>query len=112
MKRKIQTALIVLIFIVLSGCASISSPVGQGLFYTDINAPILVADSDVSFKHGLSIGKSSCRNILGLFCVGDGSIHAAVADGHITKIHYIDKRVTSSFIFITEQEVRVYGDGE
>jgi hypothetical protein len=58
----------------------------------------------------LRIGRSTCRNILGLFSFGDGSINKALVDGGITKIHYIDKHVTSVLIFMTEQETIIYGE--
>jgi DUF4097 and DUF4098 domain-containing protein YvlB len=70
----------------LSGCASVSSPVGNGLLFTSIQGPVAVTTASAASKKG-----SACAsNILGLFATGDASLKAAKANGNITTVTSVD----------------------
>jgi uncharacterized protein YceK len=75
----------------LSGCASVSSPVGNGLLFTSVQAPVAVTASSAASKSG-----SACAtNILGIVATGDASLKAAKANGNITKVTSVDHNSTS-----------------
>lgn len=90
----------------LNGCAMVQSPV-SGFAYTNVRAPVSVAQSD---EKPSRVGRASVRSILGLIALGDASIQAAADKGGITKIHHVDYEATNYFGVMSEYTVVVYGD--
>ncbi|EKF73823.1 TRL-like protein family [Alcanivorax hongdengensis A-11-3] len=72
----------------LGGCATAVSPVGNGLFFTDVSGPVTASDNAAASK----TGKACATNILGLVAGGDASITAAKEQGGITKVANVDYR--------------------
>lgn len=74
----------------LSGCAAVSSPVGNGLIFTSIQGPVTATTAAAGSKKG-----SACAsNILGLFATGNASIQAAKSNGNITTVATVDHTST------------------
>jgi hypothetical protein len=90
----------------MAGCIIVTSPVSQGLFVTDVKAPLAVTGNAEAKK----VGRSSCINVMGLGALGDASIEAAMLNGGITKIHHVDNRYFSVFFFFSKYTTEVYGD--
>lgn len=83
MKRNFA-ALMVLVLIGFTGCASIYP---TGSLYTDVKIPMeMGSDSAACPKTGVA----KANSYLSLFAVGDASIQAAAQNGGITKINTID----------------------
>ena len=92
--------------LILYGCASTSSPVGQGMIITNVYGPIAATGNVGDAK----VGYSKCVNILGLVAVGDASINAAMKQGKISKIHHVDNKFLSVLFFFTKHTTIVYGE--
>ena len=94
-----------------TGCFLASSPVGTGLFGTQVKAQgIIVENYDAKDKHHLKTGRSTCTNALGLYAFGDCSIKAAMKDGNIKKVYSVDTEINSFlFIHVTTTTI-VYGE--
>lgn len=89
--KLIRTLLTLSAAATLSGCAAVSSPVGNGLLFTSIQGPVAVTELSTASKSG-----SACAsNILGLFATGNASIQAAKSNGNITKVTTVDHKSTS-----------------
>ncbi len=70
----------------LSGCAVVSSPVGNGTLFTSTKGPITATDSVASSK----TGEACAQSILGLIVNGDASIVTAKKAGNISKVATVD----------------------
>ena len=75
MKKEISLIIVSVFAISFVGCSMVTSPVGNGILFTSIKAPIAVTPNEVSSKKG----SSSCTSVLGLVSFGDASIEAARA---------------------------------
>ena len=60
--------------------------------YTDAKGPV-AATSNVGTEEAPRVGRATAQSVLGLVGVGDASIEAAMDDGDITEIWYIDYEV-------------------
>lgn len=102
--------LLLVIFLIaplVSGCAATArSPVTGGL-YTEVDAP-LTATSNVA-EGELEVGKASATSVLGLVATGDASIQAAMENGGVTEIYYVDYNTRSILGLYAEYTVTVYG---
>jgi hypothetical protein len=97
--------LVVLAVFFLSGCATIY-PVGS--LYTGVKLPTLAGDgSNVSYS---KVGVSKATSILSLIATGDASIDAAVKNGNIKSIKYVDWHVNNILGIYGEYTTTVYGD--
>ena len=110
MKIKSQNVLTFLLLIMLPGCVTFSTPTGQGLIFTDQDSPFAVVDKNVPSGENLKIGRAECFQVLGLFSYGDCSIHSALENGGISRIHYIDKEVNSLLLFGSSTITVIYGE--
>jgi hypothetical protein len=89
----------------MSGCAT-SYPVG--LLYTELNLPRTIVDKDdVSYT---KVGVAKATSVLGLVAMGDASQRAAIRDGKISKVKYVDYSAKNVLGLYGEYTVTVYGD--
>lgn len=102
MKKVIISAITGLL---LAGCATIQP---QGTVFTDLQVPVNVTSSSLDVSK-MKIGKSSCKNFLGMVAIGDASIATAVKNGNIKTIHAIDWKVKNIMGF-GQFECIVYGE--
>ena len=100
----IAVLLLFSVAIMLSACTL--SPVGQGLIVTNVKGPLEATQNEGHSK----VGYSSCTNVLGLVAAGDSSITAAMKQGGISRIHHVDYRIRSVFIFFSIHTTIVYGE--
>lgn len=88
----------------LSGCATVVSPV-HGWAFTDVKWGASATSNSGSSK----VGTAKATSYLGIVGVGDASIKAACDSAGITKIHHVD--VYSKHILIVGWlETTVYGE--
>lgn len=102
MKRNV--VLILLAVFLLSGCASV---LPLGVIYTEVNVPVATGEPGSSYS---KTGVSKVTSILGLVATGDASIKAAMADGKITKVKYVDYSAKNILGVYGEYTTTVYGD--
>ncbi len=108
MRRCIALAAIALFGLSLfAGCGAYSVSPVTGFLFTDVQAPAGVTDNA---SRSPKVGTSYCASILGLIATGDASIKAAMADGGITKIHYVDYHSVSYLGLYAKFVVTVYGE--
>lgn len=101
MKRTIGAALLAVFL--LSGCASV---LPSGIVYTEAKLPIAVGEPGAYSK----VGVSKATSILGLVATGDASIKAAMENGRITKVKYVDYDAKNILGIYGEYTTTVYGD--
>ena len=105
MKSKIAYLVIVLAVVsFLAGCAT---PYPCGMLYTEIKSPVAASEGSVNYN---KVGVSKATSILGLVATGDASIKAAVANGGIRNIKYIDYDSKNILGIYGEYTTTVYGD--
>ena len=109
MKRIVMLmTVILLIVILLSGCAMAPTPVGMGGLYTSAKfGNGSYWQNDVS-SH--KVGEASCSNVLGILVTGDASIQAAMENGGIKKVHHIDYKSSSIPGLFSTHTIIVYGE--
>lgn len=90
----------------MSSCATIGTPAGIGVFYTDVQA----AGTATSNALGEKVGTSKATNILGLFSTGDASIQTAAKNAGIKKISHVDQNYKSFLGIFGTYEIFVYGE--
>ncbi|MCX5706943.1 MAG: TRL-like family protein, partial [Candidatus Omnitrophica bacterium] len=78
-----------------------------GMIYTEIKAPVAVGDGNTSYS---KIGTAKATSILGLVATGDCSIKAAMANGDIKTVKYVDYEAKNILGFIGDYTTTVYGD--
>lgn len=89
----------------LGGCATAPKPV-TGL-YANVKGPLVATGASGEAR---LVGRASARSVLGLIATGDASIAAAVREGGIREIHYVDYETQSFFGIVSEFTVVVYGN--
>ena len=110
-----------------SGCASTSGNVSvevdsyasssstpaqtpvQGVLYTDARGPVAVTADTTAALDDLDEGEASAESILGLVGTGDASIAAAMDDGDLSRIHYVDYETENYLGIYAKFTVVVYG---
>ena len=95
---------IVLIAVLVAGCASVRP---KGYLYTNLTLPDNVGDQDLS---GAKVGVSECMSILSLVAMGDAGINAAMENGGVKQVKYIDWHGDSILGLIGNYSCTVYGD--
>ncbi len=97
--------LVLFVAVMLSGCASMCP---MGVLYTEVKVPRLMGDGkDIIYS---KIGVAKATSVLGLVATGDCSIKAAVANGGIKTIKYVDYDAKNTLGFYGEYTTTVYGD--
>ena len=108
MRKCIALVLVAMFGVTLfAGCGAYSVSPVTGFLFTDVQAPAGVTDNA---SRSPKVGTSYCNSILGLIAVGDASIKAAMADGGITKIHYVDYHSVNYLGIYAKFVVTVYGE--
>jgi hypothetical protein len=107
---RILLALMLLVALLLSGCAFVQAPVvpPTGWAYTNIEAPLDpdFSSTDLGTKTGMS--ESCC--VLGLFAWGDASAQAAAQDGGVQVIKHADYKFFNVLGVFMRFNTVVYGD--
>lgn len=106
MKNYILYSVAALAVALASGCAS-TQP--RGALITDVTLPIAVA-SNPRKAETPKVGKSQCNDVLGLIANGDASINAAMQNGNIKTIYYVDWKANNILGLIGTYECTVYGE--
>jgi len=78
----------------------------MGMIYTEIKSPVGVGEPGSYSK----VGVAKATSVLGLVATGDASIKAAMDNGRITRIKYIDYESKNILGVIGEYTTIVYGD--
>ncbi len=106
--RKSVVCLVLVLFsaALLAGCGAMAMSPVTGFLYTEIKGPLTATNNFKSSK----VGTAKCTSVLGLVATGDASIEAAMKDGGITKIHYVDYNTKSILGIIAEFTVVVHGE--
>jgi hypothetical protein len=97
-------ALVAAVGIFASGCAT---AIPAGSLYTEVSFPGGVGSGDISYS---KVGKATSNSYFALIAVGDSSIEAAVKNGGIQKIKFVDYKTKNILGFIGEYTTYVYGD--
>ncbi len=103
-KNKMQLILLIVLLPLLIGCAT---PYPVGFLYTEIKLPV---EGEAVSGKATKVGIAECKSIMGWVATGDCSIDAAVKDGNITKIHYIDWEAENILGVIGKYKTIVYGE--
>ena len=106
MKKYITLTIASLVAALASGCAGYMP---RGSLLTDVSLPVAVADASAKVD-SLKVGKSQCKDVLSLIAQGDASIAAAMKNGNITKVHFIDWKANNILGLIGTYECTVYGE--
>ncbi|MBE6400460.1 MAG: TRL-like protein family [Verrucomicrobia bacterium] len=106
MKKYITLTIAALVAAIASGCASYTP---KGALLTDISLPIALADANAKVD-ALKVGKSQCKDVLALIAQGDASIAAAMKNGNITKVHFVDWKANNILGLVGTYECTVYGE--
>lgn len=106
MKKYISLSAVALLAALVSGCAG-SYP--RGTFITDITVPVAVTDASAKVD-SLKVGKSQCKDFFSLVAFGDASINAAMKNGNISKVHYVDWKAYNVLGLTGTYECTVYGE--
>ena len=96
-------AVLLLAGVLLAGCAT---PYPYGAIYTEIKSPVAVGEAGSYSK----VGVSKSTSILGLVATGDASIKAAMENGRITRVKYVDYSAKNTLGIYGEYTTTVYGD--
>ena len=103
-KGAISLGILLSLALLLSGCASV---LPTGLIYTEVKAPIAVGNEGFAYT---KVGTAKVTSVLGLVATGDASIKAAMANGKITKVKYVDYDAKNVLGIYGEYTTTVYGD--
>ncbi len=104
--KKIGLLVLIIPFfaLALNGCASY---LPHGMLYVGTTGAISAATGSVSYS---KVGVAESTSILGLVATGDSSIKAAVQNGGIKKIKYVDYKVENILGVFGKYQTIVYGD--
>ena len=96
--------------LLLSGCAGVQSPVGNGFIFTSIKGPLSATSNPTTA--GDKIGTSKAYNILGLVALGDATVDTAKKSAGITKVVSVDYDSFSVLALFSSFTTIVHGDSE
>ncbi len=89
-----------------AGCAAYATSPATGWIFTNVSAPVTAT----AYPTGSKTGTSTCTSILGLFASGDCSIGAAMKNGGITRVQYVDYRTTGMLGLYATHTIIVHGE--
>jgi len=87
--------------------ACVATPVGPGIIYTGVKAPLEATSSNEPFSKA---GKAKASQVLGIAAWGDATIQTAATSAGIKTIHHVDYEAFSVLGVYSSFEVTVYGD--
>jgi len=88
----------------LSGCAT-AYPAGSA--YLKLKLPVCATSNPSTSP---KVGTAQCVSYVGMVAMGDVSIHTAMKNGGISKIHHVDWEVESLLGIIGKYKIIVYGE--
>lgn len=94
----------VVVMALISGCAT-ALPAGAG--YLKLKLPVCATANP---SNSPKVGTAQCVSYCGVVAIGDVSIHTAMKNGGITKIHHVDWEVESIAGIIGKYKIIVYGE--
>jgi hypothetical protein len=100
-------ALLAVVAVAAVGLVGCATPYPYGALYTEIGAPAAVGDGGMSYS---KVGVAESTSILGLVATGDASIKAAMANGGINKVKYVDYKAKNILGVYGTYTTTVYGD--
>lgn len=103
-KRTGLLAIVAVIAFLLVGCASYWP---MGGLYMDVKGPAAVGSEGFSYS---KVGVAKATSVLGLVATGDCSVKAAMENGKINKVKYVDYQAKSILGLFGEYTTTVYGD--
>ena len=103
MKKVIPFLALCLIAVVITGCAT---PYPMGSLYTELKLPVAVTANK---GEATKVGTAECTSILAMLTTGDVSIEAAMKNGGITEVMYIDWEVKNIAGIIGKYKIIVHG---
>ena len=106
MKKYVVLTIASLVAALASGCAGYMP---KGALLTDLTLPVTVADASAKVDT-LKVGKSQCKDVLALIAQGDASIAAAMKNGNITNVHFVDWKANNILGLVGTYECTVYGE--
>jgi len=101
---KCYCALLALAAFFVVGCASY---LPMGVIYTQVNGPAGAGGGPAAYT---KVGTAQAQSVLGLIATGDASIQAAVKNGNIKTIKYVDWHTENILGIIGKYTTTVYGD--
>lgn len=107
-KRLLAPVLLTVVLFATGCAASAQSPV-TGSLYADAQGPV-AATANTTSPETPRVGRASATSILGLLGTGDASIQAAMENGDISEIHYVDYKATNLLGLYAEYTVVVHGE--
>ncbi len=103
-KLLIVTCLLAIMGIFCVGCPGVVTPV-FGAIYTDARAGVAFAQNGTPTK----TGEACAQAVLGIVATGDASIEAAMKNGGITRVLYVDS-YSSHIVVISKYCTIVHGN--
>ena len=105
--KKLYLTLAVASFAFLgAGCVQGRAPI-TGPLYSDISDGLIANPGPIPASP--KVGEAMAQSIVGI-ATGDASINAAVKQGGITKIHYVDYHTWSILGVFGKTTTKVYGE--
>jgi len=105
MRKVIACSLLLAVAVGFVGCAS-PFPMGSG--FIELKLPLQVT-SNASVASP-KVGIAECKSFCGVVAMGDASLSAAMKQGGITKVHYVDWQVKNIAGIIGQYRLIVYGE--
>lgn len=102
-----KTGLVVLLLVAAVFVCGCATPYPYGAIYTEIKSPVGAGEGGVSYS---KVGTSKATSILGLVAMGDASIKAAMTNGNIKTVKYVDYDAKNILGIYGEYTTTVYGD--
>jgi hypothetical protein len=103
-KRTGLLAAVLVFAFLVAGCASY---LPMGYIYMDVKGPAAVGSEGFSYS---KVGVAKATSVLGLVATGDCSVKAAMENGKINKVKYVDYQAKSIVGLVGEYTTTVYGD--
>ena len=104
MKKVIYISVLIGFMACLSSCASVMP---TGVIYTDVKSPVATGSGDASYN---KVGVAKANSYFGMVATGDASIKAAMENGQISRIKYVDYTSKNILGIFGEYTTTVYGD--
>lgn len=105
---KLGTIMLICVAVVglslLAGCATVYP---AGAAYLKLKLPVAATGNP---SNSPKVGTAQCVSYVGMVCIGDVSLHTAMKNGGITKIHHVDWEVDSLLGIIGKYKIIVYGE--
>ena len=105
MRRFVVYAILCSVLMLSVGCIASGGPM-VGTIFTQVKGPVEVSDNAVAAS---KMGYSEANGILGI-ATGDASIHAAMSQGGLSKVHHVDVEVMNVLSIYGRVKTVVWGE--